>query len=114
MAGSLLAGLWLFTDHLYSYRNENLFQLNPSSLILFFMLVLTAVRVRKRERVSKNTMRWARIVAGLAVLGCVVQLLPFMNQINGDVIAFALPLHLGVLALLGSIEGRGEPAMQPA
>ena len=59
-------------------------------------------------------MRWARIVAGLAVLGLVAQLLPFMNQVNGDVIALALPLHIGVLALLGAIDTRGESAIQPA
>ena len=34
LAGTVLAGLWVFTDHLYSYRNENLFQLNPLSLLV--------------------------------------------------------------------------------
>jgi hypothetical protein len=114
VAGLLLAGLWLFTDHLYSYRNENLFQLNPFSLVLFFLLLVTALRIRTRKTPSKNTMRWARIVAGLAVLGFVAQLLPFMNQVNGDVIALALPLHLGVLALLGAIETRGDSATSAA
>jgi hypothetical protein len=53
--------------------------------------------------------RWARIVAGLAVLGFVGQILPAFDQVNGDVIALTLPLHLGVLALLVAIESRNAP-----
>lgn len=114
IGGTVLAFLWIFTDHLYSYRNENLFQLNPLSLILAFMLILTAVRIRKTKTPSPATIRWARIVAGLAVLGFVAQLFPFMNQVNGDVIALALPLHIGVLAMLGAMETRSDAAIQAA
>jgi len=116
LAGTLLAGLWGLTDHLYSYRNENLFQLNPLSLILTVLLVMFAVRARRHpdSTPSRSLMRWARIVAGLAVLGFVAQALPALDQVNGDVIALALPVHLGVLALLSAIEARHAPAAEPA
>ncbi len=116
IAGTLLAGLWGLTDHLYSYRNENLLQLNPLSLVLAVLLIGCALRARKHpgSTPSRSAMRWARIVAGLAVIGFVAQLLPALNQVNGDVIALALPLHLGVLALLAAIETRNTPSPEPA
>ena len=116
LAGTLLAGLWGLTDHLYSYRNENLFQLNPLSWILTVLLVVFAVRARRNPEAtpSRSLMRWARIVAGLAVLGFAAQLLPALDQVNGDVIALALPLHLGVLALLSAIEARNSSVAEPA
>ncbi len=110
IAGVFLAGLWGVTDHIYSYRNENLFQLNPLSLILAVLLIAFAIRMRRKPGAipSRGLMRWARIVAGLAVLGFVAQVFPSLDQVNGDVIALALPLHLGVLALLASIEARNN------
>ena len=110
IAGVFLAGLWTVTDHIYSYRNENLFQLNPLSLVLSVLLIAFAVRLKRKSGAvpPRGLMRWARIVAGLAVLGFAAQALPFMNQVNGDVIALTLPLHLGVLALLAAIEARNS------
>lgn len=114
IAGTLLAGLWGLTDHLYSYRNENLLQLNPLSLVVAVLLIAFAFRARRNPDVqpSRALMRWARIVAGLAVLGFVAQLLPSLDQVNGDVIALTLPLHLGVLALLTAMESRNAPAAE--
>lgn len=108
LAGTLLAGLWTLTDHLYSYRNENLFQLNPFSLVVCVLLIAFAIRMRRNPLSvpSRWLLRWARIVAGLALLGFVAQVLPSLDQVNGDVIALTLPLHLGVLALLAAIESR--------
>jgi hypothetical protein len=104
VAGVLLAGLWAFTDHLYSYRNENVLQLNPLSLVVAVLLIRL---MWKRRRVpdmtpSRSTIGSALLVASLSALGFVLQILPAFYQVNGDVIALALPLHLGVLvALLG-------------
>jgi hypothetical protein len=116
IAGVFLAGLWTVTDHIYSYRNENLFQLNPLSLVLAVLLIAFAVRMKRNPAAvpSRGLMRWARIVAGLAVLGFAAQALPFLNQVNGDVIALTLPLHLGVLALLAAIEARNGQHPEPA
>lgn len=105
LSGVVLFGLWAFTDHLYSYRNENLFQLNPLSLVVAAALAALMWRRRKHERLpTRFAVRAARVVAGLSVLGCILQALPAFDQVNGGAIALALPLHIGVLALLTGIE----------
>jgi hypothetical protein len=104
LAGVLLAGLWAFTDHLYSYRNENVLQLNPLSLVVAVLLIRLMWKRRRFPDTTPGrfTIGSALVVAGLSALGFVLQVLPAFHQVNGDVIALALPLHLGVLvALLG-------------
>jgi hypothetical protein len=92
LAGVVLAGLWAFTDHVMAYRNENLFQVNPLVLAL-------AVLVPLGLGGSGRAARWARALAlglaGLSLLGLVLQVLPGFDQVNGQVIALALPIHLG-------------------
>lgn len=103
-AGSLIVFLWGFTDHVYSYRNENLFQLNPLSLVLAGFLVRAMWKRRHGaeagDSARRDALRIAIVVAALAVTGFVIQVLPVFNQGNAGVIALALPLHLGVAALL--------------
>jgi hypothetical protein len=94
IGGTVLAFLWLFTDHLYSYRNENLFFLNPLSLVLFaFLLVLLA---RQRERDLDRANVTATRIAFLALIGFAIQILPWFDQVNGDVIAMTLPVHTAI------------------
>lgn len=110
IGGTVLWGLWAFTDHLYSYRNENVLQLTPLSLILAALL-LRVIWIRRGAATPgadarvRSTLKFARIVAGLSVLGFLIQILPAFNQVNGDVIALTLPLHLGVVALLIALSG---------
>lgn len=94
ISGTVLAFLWLFTDHLYSYRNENLFYLNPLSLILFVFLLILLVRKRDRDLDRANVT--ATRIAFLAVIGFAIQILPWFNQVNGDVIAMTLPVHVAI------------------
>ncbi|MEO8576783.1 MAG: DUF4105 domain-containing protein [Gemmatimonadales bacterium] len=114
LGGIFLDGLWGFTDHLYSYRNENVLQLTPISLVLLVLLIRLMWARRKStasavaETRRKSALKFARIIAGLSVLGFAIQVLPSLNQVNGDVIALALPLHLGVIALLLSIGAKEE------
>ncbi|MEO8192279.1 MAG: DUF4105 domain-containing protein [Gemmatimonadales bacterium] len=102
LAGTLLAGLWGFTDHIYSYRNENVLQLNPLSLVVAVLLVHLIWKRRRSPSVapSRALLVGAALVAALSVLGFLLQILPSMYQVNGDVIAFAMPLHLGLAAAL--------------
>jgi hypothetical protein len=94
ISGTVLAFLWLFTDHLYSYRNENLFYLNPFSLVfLVFILILL---IRKRDRDVDRANVTATRIAILALIGFAIQILPWFNQVNGDVIAMFLPVHIAV------------------
>jgi hypothetical protein len=92
LGGVVLAGLWAFTDHAMAYRNENLFQVNPLVLALAVLVPLALAG-------SGRAGRWARALAlGLAavsLLGFVLQVLPALDQVNGQVIALALPIHLG-------------------
>ncbi len=108
VAGTLLAFLWGFTDHLYSYRNENLLQLNPVSLLLAILLVRLIWRRRKSVDASagsrKTSYRVALVIAAASFAGFVLQILPGMDQVNAGVIALALPLHAGTLALIFALD----------
>jgi hypothetical protein len=76
-----------------AYRNENLFQVNPLLLALAVLVPLGLAR-------SGRAGRWARALAlglvGLSLLGLVLQVLPGFDQVNGQAIALALPIHIGV------------------
>ena len=104
VGGVVLSVLWAFTDHVMAYRNENLFQVNPLLLALALLVPLGLAGGRRAAR-------WARavalVLADLALLGFVVQVLPGVDQVNGPVIALLLPIHLGVAAGLW-------PATRPA
>ncbi len=92
MLGAGLLFLWLGTDHVYSYWNENVLQMSPLALGLVVLLpraVLTG-------RGAGATRLLAGIVAGLALLGFVAQLLPWLYQVNGEIIALALPANVGL------------------
>ena len=93
LAGVVLAGLWGFTDHAMAYRNENLFQVNPLALALAVLLPLGLAG-------SGRAGRWGHALAvglaALSVAGLALQVLPGFDQVNGQVIALALPIHLGL------------------
>ena len=103
VGGVLLAGLWLFTDHTAAYRNENLFQLNPVSLPLAVLVPLLAFR---RGRPSRLTIALAVAAAAIAVAGVAFKLVPGIRQVNGEIIAFALPVHLAIAATAWRLRDR--------
>lgn len=106
VCGVVLAGLWMATNHVYSYRNENILQATPLSLAMAVMLVRLMWRLRRGRpaKESANQLRTASLlalaIAALAVLGFVLQALPMFSQVNGGIIALAMPLHIGVAAFL--------------
>jgi len=111
LSGVLLAGLWACTDHVYSYRNENLFQLNPISLIVLVVVIrLLTARAGDPSWISRvsSAQRWSFIVAALSVGGFVLQILPMFRQANGDIIALVMPIHVGVAAVLTILKRRGQ------
>jgi hypothetical protein len=106
-AGTVLAGLWAFTDHVMAYRNENLFQVNPLAWLLVLpgaLVLLTPPRAGRWARTA------AAVIAGLAVLGFVLQILPGVDQVNGPIIALALPVHLGMAFGLNATSRRDDSA----
>jgi hypothetical protein len=104
VSGLVIAGLWLFTNHWIAYRNENLFFANPLALVLAVTLLLALRRARGAGRVA----RWlAGVVVGLSLFGFVVQILPWFDQVNGPIIALALPPNLALGWLVLRLETRG-------
>jgi hypothetical protein len=102
LSGIVLAGLWGLTDHVAAYCNENLLQLNPLALLL---LPASLAVVRGGE----DTRRWIRVallVAGLSAMGLLLKLLPGFGQVNGPIIALALPAQLGIAAALIRLQER--------
>jgi len=95
VAGLGLAGLWMFTDHDTSYRNENLFWFDPVAILLVVLAPLLIYRVGWAVRAGRSI---AIFVAGVSLLGFVLQLVPGMDQVNGPLIAFAMPPNLAFAA----------------
>jgi hypothetical protein len=95
LAGLGLASLWLFTDHDTSYRNENLFFFNPVATLLVVLAPLLIYRMSWSVRAGRLA---AVFVAGAALLGFALQIVPGMDQVNGPLIALALPPNLGFAA----------------
>lgn len=92
LAGVVLAGLWAFTDHVMAYRNENLFQVNP---LVLGLAVLVPLALAGSARAGRWARAWALGLAALSLAGLVLQVLPGFDQVNGQVIALALPIHAG-------------------
>ncbi|HJR40950.1 MAG TPA: DUF4105 domain-containing protein [Gemmatimonadaceae bacterium] len=112
VSGVLGTGLmlaWLFTDHVYTYWNENILQLGPLALPLIVMLPRAALGGGSPRAVRALTAS----IAALSVLGFALQLLPGFSQVNGELIALALPVNLG-LALGAWGVTRGAATSSPS
>ena len=92
VAGAALVFAWLFTKHYFMGRNENLLHFDPISLALVVLIPLSIYRSRGISR----TVKLAGYVAIISLLGFVLQGAPFFDQKNGEIIALALPINLGV------------------
>ena len=92
LIGTVMVLSWTSTDHVFMYRNENLFQLSPLSFLLVPLLITVGLSGRRMDLAA----RVAGAVAGISVLGLLLQALPALDQVNGEVIALALPIHLGI------------------
>jgi Domain of unknown function (DUF4105) len=101
LAGVVLAGLWGLTDHVMAYRNHNLFQFDPLALAL-----VPAVVIAVRRGTPAWGLKLARLVVTLAAIGLALKLLPGWGQVNGPIIALALPAHAGVAAALTRLATR--------
>jgi hypothetical protein len=90
-----LAGLWLFTDHDTSYRNENLFWFDPVAIFLIVLTPLLIFRVPWATRLGRLA---AVFVAGASLLGFALQVVPGMYQVNGPLVALITPPNLAFAA----------------
>ena len=110
--GLLLVLLWGATGHVVTYRNENLFQVNPLALGLAVLAPLAAFGGARARRAA---LLLAALLATLSLLGLVVQIFPAFDQYNRHVLALMVPAHLGMLwglyrLLDGAPSGLGDGA----
>ncbi len=91
IGGFVLAGLWLFTDHVSAWRNENLLLFSPLSLLL---LPMWFGAYRARWQPSAFARYVALAIAALAAFAWFAKILPPFRQDNYFWIALLLPLHL--------------------
>lgn len=98
LVGTIMLLLWLFTDHDVTYRNENVLQANSLSLVLFGALLASILR---KPWAPKIAARFAAVIAGFSVIGFAIQILPALDQANGEIIALLLPVHV-VMAWLAT------------
>ena len=99
--GAMITMLWAFTDHTATYRNENVLQVEPLSLILAGLLVAAAF-----GKGMRGARRVAVAIATLAVAGFVLQALPGLDQANGPIIGLVAPIHLALAGSLLAISPR--------
>jgi Domain of unknown function (DUF4105) len=91
--GLILTFLWAFTDHEAAYRNENLFQ---ASVLLLPLVWLLPAAVMGRRWARRPALMLTVLAAAASILGVLVQLLPGFDQQNGEVLALAVPINLGL------------------
>lgn len=90
IAGLVLAGLWLLTDHVSAWRNENLLLFNPLCLLLLPAWLGAFRRNWQPSRYAKNL---ALVIALCAAFAWVAKILPGFVQDNWFWIALLMPLH---------------------
>ena len=99
VAGTVMALIWLATDHVAGHGNENLLLLSPLCLLL-----LPGGWAKLRNRAPSSRFRgllWT--VAASAALAGFLKFLPFLPQENVEWVLLLLPLHW---ALLRSLDPR--------
>jgi hypothetical protein len=89
LLGFVLLFLWTMTQHVYTYRNENLLLLNPLSLWLAIVALLSVWRARW----TRPAAIVAAIIAMLSALGLMLKGFPGFPQDNLPVIFLLLPPH---------------------
>ena len=110
--GLLFIGLWLLTNHQVAYHNENILQCAPWALLL----PVSAWGVfRLRPKWIRLAYRTTLAGVACAVLGLLLEVLPFMQQQNERIIALLLPIWCGALTALYLMQQRTMvPLLVPA
>ncbi|MFC4727872.1 DUF4105 domain-containing protein [Coralloluteibacterium thermophilus] len=93
LAGVGLASLWLFTDHVAGWANENLLLASPLALAL----VPGALALARGRRPGRAFLVLLHLVTLLAATAGFLKLLPFRIQDNLDWVALLLPVQIALL-----------------
>lgn len=110
--GVLFVFVWIGTDHEVGFHNENILQLAPWAVVLMGYGIGAA-------RLKPKAIHRARLVvtaaAAASLFGIVWKVLPWMNQANAWIIAFACPMWIGATMGLRLLEKDvGSPAAKDA
>ena len=106
VAGLVLAGLWGLTDHTAAYRNENVLQVDLLALPLLWLVTRLVFR---SSWAARPALLLATAIAALSFTGLLLKLLPPFEQVNGAIIALALPANIGVAAGVWKLARRQDP-----
>jgi hypothetical protein len=111
LLGTVLVFLWAATDHRVAHANANILQSAPWVLLLAGYGVKLA-----RGRTGAARKAFVLVAAALAasLLGLLGKALGLIGQDNGPLIAFFLPLWLGLAAGLAIHAGVRWPLRRPA
>ncbi|MNC88151.1 hypothetical protein D3C83_39400 [compost metagenome] len=89
--GLVILLAWLITSHVFWFRNENLFLLNPLALFAAALIPLSG-----RVRWARAAAICAVILAMLAALALILKGIPAFRQANLAMILLVLPPHFAV------------------
>jgi hypothetical protein len=93
VCGVIIVGLWGLTAHTVAAWNENLLLLNPAALA-FALLLGPAVY---GGRWAGHLALWAGlVVGGSSVVGMLLQVLPWFDQVNGPIVALTVPVNVTI------------------
>ena len=107
--GVVLLLAWTATQHVFWYRNENLFHFNPAALALLVVLPLAVTRPRWWP--AARFIAFA--LAGLSLAGAALKLFPWMIQDNWEIVMLALPVHLAVAFGVARLSAAAMPPVAP-
>lgn len=105
VAGTVMLGLWFFTDHDPAAWNEGVLQATPIHLVLAALLLPLLLG----KRPADLTVRLARWLSAAALLGLILKALPLFAQTNLEFLALTIPLQLG---LAGAIARAALPPVE--
>jgi hypothetical protein len=95
VAGTIMAGMWAFTDHAVAARNENVLQCSVAALVLAVVLPFA---LGDRPWALRTARGFALLVGGFSLLGLLLKALPWFGQLNWQVLALFVPANLGLMA----------------
>ena len=96
VAGIVLAGAWLFTDHVFLYGNWNLLQVNPLSIVMGGLLS-PLILGRRPPRVA---IVLGAVIGALSLVGMLAHAAPGVAQRNGEILAVTVPANVGLAVAL--------------
>ena len=89
--GALGLWAWLGTAHSAAWRNENLLGYKPLALVLAFFVPRL---IRRPRRAAKVAIVLSLVIVASTLIGILAS--PLLPQVNGEPMAFILPVNVGL------------------